>query len=298
MQWATYVPCQTRRRGPKRHARSRQSRPKPAFVHPNACAHEPPHWATYNNIPYRLSDIVGMARCRDDVSPMDSSLRTLQRTLLLVAAYCRFEAVDKGWHDLVDVALDGNTKLGMDGLDSVLELLSGMREVEQHDEGIYPEALPNDAGAREMVLVMLMARLAGRRMAPPLKGPQLDALTYAAGESYIGQFKIRKWRRLERCWRARAAAIRWHRQAKARLAAQRRKRVRVAARAAAQSASRSARRVMQGGAQPRFWWIARRPRRGLSLGEQEGGSPWWHGGFGTLVRTPEHRAHMTNLVRT
>ena len=84
------------------------------------------HWATYNNIPYRLSDIVGMARCRDDVSPMDSSLRTLQRTLLLVAAYCRFEAVDKGWHDLVDVALDGNTKLGMDGLDSVLELLSGM----------------------------------------------------------------------------------------------------------------------------------------------------------------------------
>ena len=177
MQWATYVPCQTRRRGPKRHARSRQSRPKPAFVHPNACAHEPPHWATYNNIPYRLSDIVGMARCRDDVSPMDSSLRTLQRTLLLVAAYCRFEAVDKGWHDLVDVALDGNTKLGMDGLDSVehfLELLSGMREVEEHYEGIYPEALPNDAGAREMVLVMLMARLAGRRMAPPLKGPQLD----------------------------------------------------------------------------------------------------------------------------
>ena len=116
MQSATCVPCQTRRRGPKRHARSRQSRPKPAFVHPNACAHEPPHWATYNNIPYRLSDIVGMARCRDDVSPMDSSLRTLQRTLLLVAAYCRFEAVDKGWHDLVDVALDGNTKLGMDGL--------------------------------------------------------------------------------------------------------------------------------------------------------------------------------------
>ena len=132
------------------------------------------HWATYNNIPYRLSDIVGMVRCRDDVSPMDSSLRTLQRTLLLVAAYCRFEAVDKGWHDLMDVALDGNTKLGMDGLDSVLELLSGMREVEQHDEGIYPEALPNDAGARELVLVMLMARLAGRRMAPPLKGPQLD----------------------------------------------------------------------------------------------------------------------------
>ena len=174
MQSATCVPCQTRRRGPERHARSRQSRPKPAFVHPNACAHEPPHWATYNNIPYRLSDIVGMVCCRDDVSPMDSSLRTLQRTLLLVAAYCRFEAVDKGWHDLVDVALDGNTKLGMDGLDSVLELLSGMREVEQHDEGIYPEALPNDAGARELVLVMLMARLAGRRMAPPLKGPQLD----------------------------------------------------------------------------------------------------------------------------
>ena len=52
---------------------------------------------------------------------------------------------------------------------------------------------------------------------------------------------------------------------------------------------------VQGGAQPRFWWIARRPRRVLSLGEQERGYPC--GGMVGLGRV-ESRALMTNLVRT
>ena len=170
-------------------------------------------------------------------SGKDSLLRMLQRTLLFVAATCRNQVVEKEWHELVDDALKGpeladDEIWGYNSVEHFLATLSGTPEAfgwpVDVNEGLVSNDLLEDAPAREMVRDMLVARLAGQRMVTALAGQQLDALTYAAGTSYIGELYRRKWRRVGRCWRARAAALTWHRQVRAKLKAARLKRMRVA----------------------------------------------------------------------
>jgi hypothetical protein len=183
-------------------------------------------WAIYPSLPSRMGYIIPAVCLYDRDTVMDSPLRTLQRTLLFVAAVCRFETVDKEWHERVRLAAGDDILGDLDeswDVDDFLKMLSGKEE--WHDIKMDPL---KDSLSREMVLAMLMARRAGKRLKPPLEGAQLDALTHAAGASYIGELYLHKWRRVGRCWRARAAAIRWHRQVRAKLRAARLKRVRVA----------------------------------------------------------------------
>ena len=184
-------------------------------------------WEIYPSLPSRMGYIIPAVCLYHCDTVMDSPLRTLQRTLLFVAAVCRFATVDEQWHERVRLAA-GHSILDdldetADNVDDFLKMLSGKEE--WYEIGMDPL---KDSLSGEMVLAMLMARRAGKRLKPPLAGQQLDALTYAAGESYIGELYRVKWRLVGRCWRARAAAIKWHRQVRAKLKAERRKRVRVA----------------------------------------------------------------------
>ena len=141
----------------------------------------------------------------------DSTPRMLQRCLLFVAGLCRFHCVHADWHQLAEVAANGDNSFFYDTGDW-LNRLTGRRGVPGpeciygDDDDFVPcvdfplNRLKNGA-AIGMIESMRTARREGKLVLPQLNTAQLDALTYTAGKRHIEQVKSVYYKGLWRKWK-------------------------------------------------------------------------------------------------